>query len=175
MSQIKSADGTRIDYEVVGSGPAVVLVDGAMCFRDAGPARGLATELAATCTVVLYDRRGRGRSGDGASYAVDREIDDLEALISTVGGRATLVGISSGGALATRAAIRLGTAVSRLVVFEPPYMPEPARPAAAAYTTELTAALAAGDRDRAVVAFLARVGTPADAVEEMRRSPGWAG
>ena len=175
MSRVQSADGTHIDYEVVGSGPAVILVDGAMCYRDAGPMRGLAAALADAWTVVLYDRRGRGGSGDTAPYRVDKEIDDIEALLGAVGGRASLFGISSGGALATLAAARLGPAVDRLIVFEPPYMPEPARGGAAAYTAELTSALAAGDRDGAVAAFLRRVGTPAPAVDGMRQSPGWAG
>ncbi|MDP2326501.1 MAG: alpha/beta hydrolase [Dehalococcoidia bacterium] len=175
MSEVGSADGTRIGYEISGTGPAVILVDGAMCYRGSGPMRGIAAELSSGCTVVLYDRRGRGESGDTPSYRVEREIDDIEALLGVMGGRSALVGISSGGALATLAAARLRSAVSHLIVFEPPYLPEPARPAAAMYTAELTAALAAGNRDRAVAAFLARVGAPAEAIEGMRRSPAWAG
>ncbi|QAY73733.1 alpha/beta hydrolase [Agromyces protaetiae] len=180
MTELVSADGTRVAYEVVGEGPAVVLVDGAMCFRDSGPMRALAAELVGSatktgCSAVLYDRRGRGRSGDTLPYAIDREIDDLAALVDAVGGRAALFGMSSGGALAALAAARLGDAVSTLVVFEPPYLPEQDRLEASAYTAELTRALAAGDRDAAVAAFLARVGVPLQGVEGMKRSPAWAG
>lgn len=175
MSDVTSVDGTSIAYEVQGRGYPVILVDGAMCYRDAGPMRAIASQLAARNTVVLYDRRGRGASGDSPSYTVQREIEDLEALVAVAGEPVALFGISSGGALAAIAAAALGRKVTRLAVFEPPYMPTPARPAAAAYTEELSATLAAGDRDGAVTAFLARTGAPASAIEGMRSSPAWVG
>src|SRR3954466_9416622 len=88
-----SADGTEIAYEVHGSGPAVVLVDGALCQRSMGPARGLAKELADRFTAYAYDRRGRGESGPGASpYAVEREVEDLLAVIEAAGGSAHVFG-----------------------------------------------------------------------------------
>ena len=77
-STVKSNDGTTIAYETTGSGPPLVLVDGALCYRDCGPSRPLAEQLAADFTVVTY---GRGESGDGGPYAVEREVEDLEALI----------------------------------------------------------------------------------------------
>lgn len=175
MSDVTSADGTSIACETQGTGPTVILVDGAMCYRDAGPMRAIASELVPGNTVLLYDRRGRGASGDSHSYEVQREIEDLDALITVVGEPVSLFGMSSGGALACVAAAALGSKVTRLAVFEPPYMPEPARPAAAAYTEELSAALAIGDRDGAVTAFLTRTGAPAPAIEGMKRSPAWAG
>lgn len=175
MSTVTSADRTTIAYETVGSGPAVVLVDGATCFRDSGPMRPISELLAASTTVVIYDRRGRGESGDTLPYALEREIEDIAALIDAVGAPVTLFGMSSGGALALEAAVALGAErVSRLAVYEPPFLPEEALPSAAAYTRELSAALAADDRDRAAELFLNRVGVPVTAIDGMRRSPGWA-
>jgi pimeloyl-ACP methyl ester carboxylesterase len=96
-----SADGTSIAYEVTGTGPALVLVDGAMCQRAMGPARGLASQLADSFTVYAYDRRGRGESGAGSSpYAVAREVEDLVAVVDAGGGRAHVFGASSGATLA---------------------------------------------------------------------------
>lgn len=177
MASLVSADGTRIAYEVLGpdAAPAVVLVDGAMCFRDAGPMRPIAQALAGEVTVVLYDRRGRGASTDTAPFSVEREIEDLDALVDAAGGRAALFGMSSGGALALAAAVALGgDRVPRLSVYEPPYLPEPAIPAAAEYTAALNDALAADDRERAVELFLRRVGVPEAGIEGMRHSPAWA-
>jgi pimeloyl-ACP methyl ester carboxylesterase len=105
---------------------------------------------------------------------VEREVEDLAALADAVGGPVALFGMSSGGGLALRAAAALD-AVTRVAVYEPPYMPEPALAGARAYTAELTAALAAGDRGAAVEAFLRRVGTPQEAIAGIRRSPGWPG
>jgi pimeloyl-ACP methyl ester carboxylesterase len=174
-STVTSADHTTIAYETAGSGPAVVLVDGATCFRDSGPMRPIAEALAGSTTVVIYDRRGRGQSDDTLPYALEREIEDIAALIDAVGAPVMLFGMSSGGALALEAAVALGPErVQRLAVYEPPFLPEEALDSAAAYTRELTEALAAGDRERAVELFLNRVGVPAGAIDGMRRSPGWA-
>jgi pimeloyl-ACP methyl ester carboxylesterase len=170
---VRSADGTSIAYEVHGTGPILVVVDGAMCFRDSGPSRGIAQAIGDALQVVRYDRRGRGESGDTAPFAVEREIEDLAAILEAVGdGPATLFGISSGGALALRAAAALD-AVTRVAVYEPPFMPEQALAGAAAYTAELTEALGRGDRGAAVDAFLRRVGVPEQAVAGMRHSPAW--
>jgi pimeloyl-ACP methyl ester carboxylesterase len=170
----QSADGTRIAYEVHGEGPVVVLVDGAMCFRDSGPMRGIAEAIGDRLRVVLYDRRGRGGSGDTAPYAVEREIEDLAASLDAVGGPVALFGMSSGGGLALRAAAAL-EGVTRVVVYEPPYMPEPALAGARAYTAELTDALRRGDRGSATAAFLRRVGMPPQVIEGMKGSPAWPG
>ncbi|GGT05647.1 alpha/beta fold hydrolase [Nonomuraea spiralis] len=88
MNTVISGDGTRIAYDQVGEGPAVVLVDGAMCHRGAGPSTPLAAELARGFTVLTYDRRGRGDSGDNDAYSVAREVDDLAAVIGRTGGGA---------------------------------------------------------------------------------------
>lgn len=182
MSTLASADGTTIAYEIDGTGPAVILVDGALCFRDAGPMRPIAAALRERLTVVLYDRRGRGESDDrladpaARADSVVREIEDIAALVDAAGGSAALFGMSSGGALALAAAAALGPdRVPRAAVYEPPYLPDPMLSSAAAYTSELSAALAAGDRAGAVELFLRRVGVPDAGIEGMRRSPGWEG
>jgi pimeloyl-ACP methyl ester carboxylesterase len=176
MPTLLSPDGTTIAFESLGSGPALILVDGAMCYRDAGPMRPIAEALSSTFEVVLYDRRGRGASSDTLPFAVEREIEDLGALIDQVGSSASLFGISSGAALVLRAAEALGPdKVSAIALYKPPFIPAPGLPAAAAYTAALITALSRGDREAAVEAFLARVGVPAQAIEGMRHSSVWAG
>jgi pimeloyl-ACP methyl ester carboxylesterase len=180
MPTVTSTDGTVIAYETLGEGPAVVLVDGALCFRNAGPMRPIAEALGARFTVILYDRRGRGASTDdtpdgaSAAEAVTLEIEDLDALVSAAGGSAAAFGISSGAALALRAAERLGAdRIPSLALFEPPFMPDGALPAAAEYTAALREALAAGRREDALGLFFRRVGVPDSAVQGMKRSPTW--
>jgi pimeloyl-ACP methyl ester carboxylesterase len=173
MPTVTSSDGTAIAFETRGSGSPVILIDGAMCYRGFGPMGAFAEQLQSEHTVVLYDRRGRGESGNTPPFAPAREVDDVAALVAGVGGPVGLFGMSSGGALALSAAAALGDAVSHVAVYEVPFMPAPASPAAQAYTEELTAALAAGNRDAAVAAFLRRVGTPEPAIAGIRQSPGW--
>ncbi len=169
-----SADGTRIAYDRAGSGPALVLVDGAMCHRAAGPMRPLAALLTSEFTVFTYDRRGRGESTDTPPYAVGREVEDLLAIIRAVGGEAALCAMSSGGALAlATAAAEAG--VTGLVLYEPPYLDgivDGTR--IKEYTARLGDLLAAGRRGEAVALFMAHVGVPAPAVAGMRAGPGWA-
>ncbi|NNC11974.1 alpha/beta hydrolase [Planctomonas sp. JC2975] len=182
LTAVRSADGTAIAYEAHGDGPGVILIDGAMCFRDSGPMRPLCTQLNDDFTVLMYDRRGRGESGDTAPYDVDRELDDLDSLLDvllestgTACAAPALLGMSSGAALTLRAAARLGDRIRGVVVYEPPFMPEPLTDGARAYTEALREALAAGDRDRAVTLFLARVGMPEQAIAGMQQSPAWQG
>ena len=99
-----SADGTPIAYERRGKGYPLILVDGALCSRGMGPSRPLAKALAAHFTVFSYDRRGRGESGDAQSYVVEREVDDIAAVLSAAGGEAFVWGTSSGAMLALMAA-----------------------------------------------------------------------
>jgi pimeloyl-ACP methyl ester carboxylesterase len=115
-----SADGTTIAYERIGSGPSLVLVDGAFCGTQFGPSRALATELSSDFTVTFYDRRGRGRSTDTQPYAVEREIEDLSAVCDAAGGTPYLYAISSGAALALEA-VAAGLPVKKLAVYEAPY------------------------------------------------------
>ncbi len=172
-ASLTSADGTTIGYERSGAGPAVVLVDGAMCHRAGGPMRPLARLLSSDFTVYAYDRRGRGDSGDTLPYAVDREIEDLRAVVDAAGGHAHLYGMSSGGGLILRA-VAAGVPADRIALYEPPYVAG-STPllATGEYRRELDAALAAGDRSRAVELFLTLVGVPAPVIAGMRQGPGW--
>lgn len=171
---ITSADGTTIAYERTGSGPALILVDGAMCFRAAGPMRPLATLLRNGFTVYTYDRRGRGESSDTMPYAVAREVEDLRALIAEAGGEAFVYGISSGAALALTTAAA-GPGITRLALYEPPFMAEAGGDVRAKeYTARLGELLRAGRRGDAVALFMTYVGVPAQAVAGLRAQPGWA-
>ena len=98
-----SSDGTTIAYTKLGSGPPLILVDGAFCYRENGPSSKLVPLLAEHFTVFAYDRRGRGASGDAPVYAIENEVDDLRSVVREAGGSAFAVGISSGGALALQA------------------------------------------------------------------------
>jgi pimeloyl-ACP methyl ester carboxylesterase len=174
MPQLRSSDGTSIAYDVVGDGPAVILVDGALGFRAFGGSPQLAALLAAGCAVYSYDRRGRGESGDIQPYCLEREIEDIDALIDAAGGSAALYGISSGGALALEAAAALGHRVGRLAVYEIPYDSTDEGVAAwRLYRSTLAACLADGRRGDAVVAFMTLVGAGAEGIERMRAAPVW--
>ncbi|WP_209325928.1 alpha/beta fold hydrolase [Brevibacterium renqingii] len=173
MSTVVSQDGTTIAYELHGDGPPVILVDGAMCYREAGPMRAIADQLQATHTVCLYDRRGRGESGDTLPYAPAREVEDIEALAEALGGRAALLGMSSGGALAVHAAAKLGAAVTHLLVYEPPFSAEPADSGTVEQAEKVSAFLEADDRSGAVAAFMNQIGMPLAMIEGMKESPEW--
>lgn len=169
-----SADGTEIAYEATGTGPALVLVDGALCSRAMGPARGLAKELGDRFTVYSYDRRGRGESGPGASpYAVEREVEDLLAVIEAAGGRAHVFGASSGGALALEAA-RHGAPVDRLAVYELPFIVDGTHPANDPLLGQQVQEMVEdGRRGDAVRTFMRTVGVPAPFIVLMRLMPTW--
>ena len=172
---LSSRDGTSIAYDARGEGPALILVDGALTVHS-GSGSELATLLAPHFTVYGFDRRGRGGSGDTLPYAVGREIDDIEALIDRAGGPAFLYGHSSGGPLAMRAAIGLGSKVSKIALYEPPYNNDPgAQESWSRYLRQLKVALAEGRRGDAVALFMRFVGTPAEQVDGMRRAPFWPG
>jgi pimeloyl-ACP methyl ester carboxylesterase len=176
MNTLSSRDGTRIAYDELGEGPALILVDGALTVHSSGSGSELARLLAPHVTVYGFDRRGRGQSGDTLPYSVDREIDDIEALIDHAGGPAFLYGHSSGGPLAMRAAIRLGGKVSKIAMYEPPYNNDPgAQESWSQYLRQLTEALAEDRRGDAVALFMRFVGTPAERIDAMRRAPFWPG
>jgi hypothetical protein len=171
MTTVSSADGTPIAYHRHGDGPPVILVGGAL--NDARWAAPLAAALAPRMTVLSYDRRGRGASGDTPPYAVRREVEDLAALIGEAGGRAGVFGFSSGAALALEGA-GAGLAIAGLVLFEPPFRlaDSPALPAG--YQQHLAGLVAAGQRGEAVEYFMTTaVGLPAEALRRLRRLPGW--
>lgn len=121
---VTSADGTMIAFERHGAGPVIVVVDGAMCFREFGPARPFAEAVGAAgggYTVVCYNRRGRGESGNTLPYSPEREVEDLTAVIDAVGGDAYLIGFSSGAGLAYETAAS-GASVRKVLGYEAPYL-----------------------------------------------------
>jgi pimeloyl-ACP methyl ester carboxylesterase len=126
MAVVTSRDGTKIGYSVTGSGPAVVLVDGAMCWRASGPATPLAEQLKDRFTVYTYDRRGRGESTDTKPYEIQREVEDLQAVIAAAGGSVMLYAISSGVALALETANQT-PGVTKMVLYEAPFIVDQTR------------------------------------------------
>jgi pimeloyl-ACP methyl ester carboxylesterase len=174
MNTVTSADRTAIVYDIQGQGPAVIVVDGAMSLRQSKAQ--LAELLATSFTVVNYDRRGRGDSGDTRPYGVAREVEDINALIDEVGGTASLFGHSSGATLALEAAAQLGAKVGKLALYEPPHTDDPAdRKPWATYIAQLTEALAAGRHGDAVALFMRFVGMPDEQIAGMRQAPFWPG
>jgi pimeloyl-ACP methyl ester carboxylesterase len=175
MKTVTSKDGTRIAYDRRGSGPVVILVAGALGYRKFKQMEELAELLAGRCTVVNYDRRGRGDSTEGGPFAVEREIEDIAALIEAEGGSASLWGWSSGGALAMRATAA-GVGVERLSVYEIPFIVSEHDRPTRDYGERLDELVAAGDRDGAVKHFMRNaIGIPAPMVAVMRLLPLWKG
>lgn len=172
MDTVCSRDGTRIAYEVSGTGPALVLVNGALAERSAY-AR-LRPLLDAHFTLFAYDRRGRGASGDTLPYAPERELEDLEAVVEAAGAPAFVFAHSGGAILALRAAMR-GVAIRRLAVNEPPYMLPGTRPIPPREISKRIAErLTASDREGALRLFMVeQVGLPAPAFEQLKASPAW--
>ena len=172
---VTSRDGTTIAFERSGAGPAIVLVGAALADRS-GVAR-LARVLAQHFTVINYDRRGRGRSTDTPPYLVEREVDDIAALIDAAGGPCSLFGSSSGAVLALDAAHRLGGKIKALFLYEPPFIIDDSRPPMAEdLAGAIDGLVAAGQRNQAVKLFFAKgMGIPAVIVTMMRLlMPGWS-
>jgi pimeloyl-ACP methyl ester carboxylesterase len=171
MSEVRSRDGTRIAYERIGDGPPLILVDGALCSREMGPMASLCALLTNRFTVYRYDRRGRGESGDTQPYAVEREVEDIAALIDAAGAPVHLYGTSSGAALALEAANR-GLAIRSLALYEAPFIVDDTRPPLLDdYRLALTRHLDANRRGDAVAHFMKAVGMPAPLVLVMRVMP----
>lgn len=172
METAISADGTPIAYDRLGSGPALLLINGGPVDRMANA--DLAELLSADFTVYNHDRRGRGDSGDTQPFTVDREFEDLQAVLDAAGGEAAVYGTSGGGIIALQAAAR-GLNLTRAVLWEPPYiLPGTRPPVPADYRERLTELLAAGRLgDMVELFFTAAVGMPAEFVAPMRHSPFW--
>ncbi|MFD0905846.1 alpha/beta fold hydrolase [Actinomadura sediminis] len=168
---VTSADGTRIAYDRLGDGPPLVLVGGMFC--DRRTTGDLAKSLAEHFTVFNYDRRGRGDSGDTAPYAPEREVEDIAALIAAAGGTACCYGVSSGAALALRAAAA-GLPIDRLVLHEPPYGAddEESRTRARSLADGVRAAIADDRRADAVKMFMAATGMPDEMAAGVGADPG---
>lgn len=174
MKKVQSADGAIIAYDQLGSGPGLILVDGALGTPALGFVDPLAALLAPHFTVFIYDRRGRGESTDTQPFAVEREIEDIEALVNVVGGEAFLYGISSGACLALEATVKLGHKVKKLALYEAPYDSDEARRQAfKTYRKQITADLAAGQPGDALGHFMLFVGMPPEHLEGARQQPMW--
>src|SRR5262249_8089703 len=159
-ASVRSKDGTPIAFERVGRGPALILVDGGLRYRALGPSAGPANLLAGDFTAFTYDRRGRGESGDTAPYAVEREIEDIQALLSAAGGAAFVWGVSGGAALALEAANRVA-GIRKLALYEAPFIVDGSRPPISKNDWDVIGhAVAAGRRGEAVKRFLTLVGAP---------------
>ncbi len=172
MRKVVSRDGTTIAYEKSGDGPPIVLLNGA--FRDHTIFDTLVPELAPHCTTYAYDRRGRGESGDAPAYAVEREIEDLEAVIAEAGGQAVVFAGSCGANLGIEAALR-GAPITKLALHEPFYRVKgyPKPPTDSADT--LRALLSQERRGEAVEYFLANmVGFTPEVLAQWRAGPLWA-
>lgn len=151
----------------------MILVDGALCYRGSGPAKPLAALLKSHFTVFTYDRRGRGESTDTAPYRIDREVEDLAAVVREAGGSAYVYGISSGAALALEAAAR-GVGILKLVLYEAPFIVDTTHsPLPEDYLTHLKKLIAADRRSGAVKFFMRRVGVPWFIVVFMTFMPFW--
>ena len=151
----------------------MILVDGALCYRALGSSRPLAKLLAQHFTVFTYDRRGRGDSGDTAPYAVEREVEDIEALVNEAGGVAFIWGISSGAVLALEATNRL-TGIKKVALYEAPFIVDDSHPATKDDWVRINEAVATNRRNDAVKFFLKLVGLPALFVALMRLMPVWS-
>ncbi len=173
--QVTSADGTLIAFDRSGTGPVVILVHGAFTDRTHPTLAKVAAALAPWFTVINYDRRGRGGSGDTKPYATSRELEDLTALIEKAGGSAMVFGGSSGAGLAAHAATR-NPAISRLALWEPPFHVDATAPKLPLdFAERLDSLVKAGRRGEAVEMFMTQAAqVPTEAITAMRLDPSWA-
>jgi pimeloyl-ACP methyl ester carboxylesterase len=173
MGKVRSADGTEIAFDTIGEGPPVILVGGALNDRRIQHLTELASHLAGDFAVYLYDRRGRGDSGEASDWSVAREVEDLDALIAEAGGSAHAYGVSSGAILILEAAA-VGVPLTRLALFEPPIAIEGGvANAETDFVPRLTELISSGRKGDAVEFFLKDIGLPPEAVAGVRQSPGW--
>jgi len=174
MRTVISKDGTTIAFDQIGKGPAVILVDSALADRSVCVK--LAKLLAKEFTVINYDRRGRGESGDIQPYAVEREVEDIEALIDTAGGSAFIFGSSSGAVLALEAASKLPAKVKKQALYEPPFIVDDSRPPMPADFVEQVKELLVRDKrsDALRLFFSKAMGIPGIFITLMRFMPSWS-
>lgn len=179
MNKVISRDGTPIVYDRSGDGPALIMVLGATATRAAvahTPPVAPEIDLTTHFSVYVYDRRGRGDSGDTPPYAVEREIEDLEALIDAAGGSAFVLGHSSGAVLALRAAGKLGDKIKKLALYEPPFIIDDSRPPLPDdYVEQLRAYIADGRPADALKYFMrVAVNIPEEHLAGAEAWPTWA-
>ncbi|MFC4778937.1 alpha/beta fold hydrolase [Paenibacillus sp. GCM10023252] len=173
MNMVHSADGTKIAYDKAGQGPSLILVTGAFSYRKFPGLVKLAELLSEHFTVYSYDRRGRGDSGNTLPYSVDKEIQDLNALIQTAGGSAYVWGLSSGAVLALQAAVS-GANITKLALHEPPFVVDAGDPKPPAdFLQHLNELIHTNQRAQAIKYFMTKgMGAPSFIVTLMRILPG---
>ena len=171
--EIRSKDGTAIAFNRIGDGHPLILIDGALCYRDLGPSRELAELLGRHFTVFTYDRRGRGESTDTRPYAVERELEDIEAILNEAGGEAYAWGLSSGAVLALEAASRLD-GITKLALYEAPFIVDASRPTTQDDWVRIDTAVARNQRGEAIKLFMQSVGLPRFMIRLMQLTPIWS-
>lgn len=174
MNKVKSKDGTILAYDVYGTGRPLIYITGASCFRNFKPIVDDVKVFGNEFTVFNYDRRGRGDSGDTQPYAVEREIEDIDAMIDAAGGSAFLYGHSSGAVLALEAALKLGDKVVKIILYDPPYVhTETEKAKYQTLANTVSSHLAKGENKRAMKTFLSGIGMPKLFVWLLPIFPGW--
>ncbi len=174
MKTTQSKDGTTLAYDVYGRGPALVFVFGAICFRKFGPIVKDAKVFATEFTVYLYDRRGRGDSGDTKPYSLQREVEDIEAIVDAAGGSAFIYGHSSGAVLALEAALKLPQKIKKALLFDASYAHnETEKSEYARLREQVETSLQAGKNKEALKKFLIGIGMPKIFVYLLPLFPGW--
>lgn len=174
MNTATSHDGTTIAYDVMGDGPPLVSITGATCFRRFKPVAADAKTFSSKFRVINYDRRGRGDSTDTAPWSLEREIEDIDAMIDALGGRACLYGHSSGAVLALHAAHALGEKVQSTVLYDASWVADQAeRESYATLRAEVDSLLDAGRNAAALRRFLIEIGMPRAFVTMLPLMPGW--
>lgn len=174
MKTTQSKDGTPLAYDVYGSGPALIYITGASCYRSFKPVVQDAKVFAAAFTVYTYDRRGRGDSGNTLPYSMEREIEDIEAMIDAAGGRAYLYGHSSGAVLALEAALRLGGKIQKVVMYDASYVHDEQEKAEYQQLSQtIHKLLDHGKNAKAMSTFLKGIGMPKAFVLLLPLFPGW--
>ena len=174
MKTTRSKDGTKLAYDVYGSGPALIYITGASCFRSFKPIMQDVKVLAKEFTVYNYDRRGRGDSGNTLPYSLEREVEDIEAMTDAAGGKAYLYGHSSGAVLALEAAMRLGDKVQKAVMYDASYVHDETEKAEYSQLSQrIHKLLKEGKNGDAMSSFLKGIGIPKVFVFLIRLSPDW--
>jgi pimeloyl-ACP methyl ester carboxylesterase len=174
MKTTQSKDGTTLAYDVYGSGPALIYITGASCYRSFKPIVQDAKVFATEFTIYSYDRRGRGDSGNTLPYSIEREIEDIEAMIDTAGGMAYLYGHSSGAVLALEAALRLGSKVQKVVMYDASYVHDENEKAEYKHLSQtIHKLLDDGKNAKAMSTFLKGIGMPKVFVFMLPLFPGW--
>ncbi|RYZ51573.1 MAG: alpha/beta hydrolase, partial [Proteobacteria bacterium] len=174
MKTVISKDGTQVAYDVYGSGPVLVFITGASCFRNFMPVKADAKGLAEGFTVYNYDRRGRGDSGDQGPYTISKELEDIEALIDASGQKAILYGHSSGAVLALEAALKFPDKILKIIIYDAAYVAAPKEKTEyAELIARVKGYVEEGSNVKALRSFLTGIGMPKVFVFMLPLMPGW--